>query len=244
MRANAEHAEGIIIRDVVPDAYSLERFGSQEGIARSHNEAHLRARWTRKHFAAQCPQFIEELMDHNYGLKFTFARHAFALAIWQSQSNSSLPKAPAKQGPRGSWRDDTFKPTSTTSKASIVMRFTALTTLLLGAVSLATGAPTEKRVVWSPPILTPNANTTWYSGDWVEVTWDASDAPENISERAYILLRYFDDELPIVLAHDFDLRAGAVAITVPEVVTSPDFSIVLFGDSGNWGDTFTIIGPI
>ena len=60
-----------------------------------------------------------------------------------------------------------------------------------------------------------------------------------------------------MLAHDFDLRAGRVEVTVPDLITSTNYSIVckcgflrckawlltgiaVFGDSGNWGETFTI----
>ncbi|KAJ3554890.1 hypothetical protein NM688_g2871 [Phlebia brevispora] len=127
------------------------------------------------------------------------------------------------------------------------MKFTALTAALLGLASLASAAPTatpEKRDVYSPPVLYPHAGTVWYSGQTHNVTWDNSNPPQNISNRAIIELRWNNQGLPIVLAHDFDLRAGRVEVQVPEVVTSDVFGITLFGDGGNWSQNFTIIGPI
>lgn len=55
---------------------------------------------------------------------------------------------------------------------------------------------------------------------------DASSPPASISNRAFILLREDNIELPLVLAHDFDLRAGRVEVTVPELVTGSNYSIV------------------
>lgn len=65
---------------------------------------------------------------------------------------------------------------------------------------------------------------------------------------------------PVLVAHGFDLRKGRVEVTVPDVMTRDDFSLVcesscpgiarlsahnslVFGDSGNWGEQFTIQGP-
>jgi hypothetical protein len=45
----------------------------------------------------------------------------------------------------------------------------------------------------------------------------------------------------VSLAEDFDPRAGSVAITVPSLVVG-NYSIVLYGDSGNWSDEFEIFG--
>ncbi|GJE98813.1 hypothetical protein PsYK624_150500 [Phanerochaete sordida] len=119
-------------------------------------------------------------------------------------------------------------------------------TSLLAALTqtgLTSAAPVESRDVYSPPVLYPRAGIVWYSGQRHNVTWDNSNPPKSISNRAFILLRSGNYETPVVLAHDFDLRAGRVEVTVPDVITG-NFSVVLFGDSGNWSEDFTIEGVI
>jgi hypothetical protein len=46
------------------------------------------------------------------------------------------------------------------------------------------------------------------------------------------------------IAQGFPLSAGQASVTVPED-TQPgyDWIVVLFGDSGNWSPTFTIVAP-
>jgi hypothetical protein len=44
-----------------------------------------------------------------------------------------------------------------------------------------------------------------------------------------------------VLASGFDPRKGFVTILVPEAAPSGDYRIVLFGDSGNISNNFSII---
>ncbi|THV03964.1 hypothetical protein K435DRAFT_774613, partial [Dendrothele bispora CBS 962.96] len=43
-----------------------------------------------------------------------------------------------------------------------------------------------------------------------------------------------------VLAEGFDLRAGFVTVVVPNVPAGDDYTITLFGDSGNISDEFSI----
>ncbi|KIP03156.1 hypothetical protein PHLGIDRAFT_95126 [Phlebiopsis gigantea 11061_1 CR5-6] len=117
-----------------------------------------------------------------------------------------------------------------------------LAAVTLGALGMTAAAPTrEARDVYVPPVLYPHAGTVWFSGQKHNVTWDNSNPPKSISNGAFILLRTGTFETPVVLAHGFDLRAGRVEVTVPEVITG-NFSIVLFGDSGNWSDDFLING--
>ncbi|KIP03165.1 hypothetical protein PHLGIDRAFT_111207 [Phlebiopsis gigantea 11061_1 CR5-6] len=107
---------------------------------------------------------------------------------------------------------------------------------------MAAAAPAAApRDVYSPPVLYPHAGTVWYTGQTHNVTWDNSSPPKSISNRAFILLRSGNYETPVVLAHDFDLRAGRVEVAVPEVITGT-YSVVLFGDSGNWSQDFLING--
>lgn len=90
---------------------------------------------------------------------------------------------------------------------------------------------------------------------------ETASRPVNITNpNGFILLRTGEIETPVLVAHNFDLRKGRVEITVPDVMTRDDFSLVcesnsprllketsdfasVFGDSGNWGEQFTIQGP-
>ncbi|GJE98814.1 hypothetical protein PsYK624_150510 [Phanerochaete sordida] len=119
----------------------------------------------------------------------------------------------------------------------------AATLAALAQTGLTSATPVESRDVYSPPVLYPHTGTVWYSGQRHNVTWDNSNPPKSISNRAFILLRWGNLGTPVVLAHDFDLRAGRVEVTVPDVITG-NFSVVLFGDSGNWSEDFVINGPV
>lgn len=46
----------------------------------------------------------------------------------------------------------------------------------------------KKRDVFDPTIISPNAQTTWTVGQQVNVTWDTSDAPEQISNGSLVTL--------------------------------------------------------
>ncbi|KIP07822.1 hypothetical protein PHLGIDRAFT_117792 [Phlebiopsis gigantea 11061_1 CR5-6] len=46
----------------------------------------------------------------------------------------------------------------------------------------------------------------------------------------------------VILEDGFDVRDGHVEVTVPLVQTATFYSLVLYGDSRNWGPEFTIIG--
>ncbi|KIY50726.1 hypothetical protein FISHEDRAFT_26740, partial [Fistulina hepatica ATCC 64428] len=94
--------------------------------------------------------------------------------------------------------------------------------------------------VWVPEITSPTSDTVWTSGEVVNVTWDTSDAPSEISNGALVTLDKNMYGTGIILAQNFDLRTGYVEITVPEVITDTDYEITLFGDSGNISDNFTI----
>lgn len=56
------------------------------------------------------------------------------------------------------------------------------------------------------------------------------------------MLRKDNIATPLILAEGFDIRLGRFEITVPWVVQGDDYSLVLFGDSGNWSENFTITG--
>ncbi|KAK7047793.1 hypothetical protein VNI00_006121 [Paramarasmius palmivorus] len=98
--------------------------------------------------------------------------------------------------------------------------------------------------VWSPRIISPDANTVWTVGSTVNVTWDTSDAPVLISNGAAVTLnkdRSIASEGFLAPFNSFDLRAGFVEVTIPVVPAGDDYSITLFGDSGNTSPDFKIV---
>ncbi|KAI0714895.1 hypothetical protein C8Q76DRAFT_440184 [Earliella scabrosa] len=117
--------------------------------------------------------------------------------------------------------------------------------LALGLFSQTAAAASTGTVgtqdVYVPPVLTPNADTVWFTGRTYNVTWDTSDPPAQITNRyGRILLRKGDFTTPIFLASGFDILEGHVEVTVPLVVSGDDYQVVLFGDSGNFSPYFTI----
>ncbi|PPQ64359.1 hypothetical protein CVT24_008428 [Panaeolus cyanescens] len=123
--------------------------------------------------------------------------------------------------------------------------FTAVSTLLAAfAVSAALpAADLEVRDVFVPPITSPTAGAIWTLGQTQTVTWDTSNAPVNITNKnGVIRLRRGGLTSPLILAKGFNILDGSVEVTVPLVVESTDYSIVLFGDSGNFSPQFTITG--
>ncbi|KAL4248495.1 hypothetical protein ABKN59_007758 [Abortiporus biennis] len=101
----------------------------------------------------------------------------------------------------------------------------------------------DRRDVFVPPVTYPHNGTVWKSGQRHNVTWDTSKAPVNITNSiGFILLRSGEVSTPVVLADGFNIRTGRVEITVPLVLTRDDYSLVLFGDSGNFSPQFTIQG--
>ncbi|KAK0457227.1 uncharacterized protein EV420DRAFT_1271664 [Desarmillaria tabescens] len=127
------------------------------------------------------------------------------------------------------------------------MNFTSLllTYLSLFALVLAGPVNLDERDVFVPPILYPHSGTVWTIKQRHNVTWDTSNAPVNITNsRGYILLRKANRATPLILAEGFDILLGRIEVTVPWVIQGDDYSLVLFGDSGNWSDNFTITGAL
>ncbi|ESK85616.1 hypothetical protein Moror_9994 [Moniliophthora roreri MCA 2997] len=126
------------------------------------------------------------------------------------------------------------------------MQFKLATVLAFVAAASASPALVKKAAldVWSPRIISPDATTVWTVGSTVNVTWDTSDAPENISNRPSVTLnkaRLIGSAGILAPLDSFDLRAGFVEVTVPIVPAGNDYSITLFGDSGNTSPDFSIV---
>ncbi|GJE96378.1 hypothetical protein PsYK624_125740 [Phanerochaete sordida] len=126
------------------------------------------------------------------------------------------------------------------------MKFTtALAALALSAAStLVRAAPLQAaRDVWDPTVTFPTTGSVLVSGQTYTVTWETADQPAHITNpNGVITLNFGDFGSPLILAKDFDIRDGHADITVPEVYTLSDFSITLWGDSGNWSGQFEIQG--
>ncbi|KAI9060463.1 hypothetical protein FKP32DRAFT_1632356 [Trametes sanguinea] len=103
-------------------------------------------------------------------------------------------------------------------------------------------AEMEKRAVFTPPVTYPHAGTVWFKGQTHNVTWDTSDAPANITDRfgSRIQLRKGDTTTPLILQQNFDILLGRIEVVVPWVLPDTDYSLVLFGDSGNFSPEFSI----
>ncbi|KAG6873800.1 hypothetical protein C0995_011025 [Termitomyces sp. Mi166 len=118
------------------------------------------------------------------------------------------------------------------------------TDLVSSLLSVANGAAVNTRAaldVFVPPIIVPNASTVWVVGCVETVKWNTSNAPENISNGAAVALKPESSGPITILAMGFDLRAGCVDVTVPEDVTPGEYTITLFGDSGNISPVFNIV---
>ncbi|KAI0784341.1 hypothetical protein C8Q75DRAFT_392209 [Abortiporus biennis] len=114
-------------------------------------------------------------------------------------------------------------------------------TLLAAFLRFAVASPTtslNEKDVFVPPVTAPVEGAVWKSGET-----DTSSAPVNITNSVgFILLRSNGITTPVVLADNFSILQGQVEVTVPSVLTRDDYSIVLFGDSGNFSPDFTIEG--
>ncbi|KAG1885031.1 hypothetical protein F4604DRAFT_1676456 [Suillus subluteus] len=124
-----------------------------------------------------------------------------------------------------------------------MISFTTFILTLLALFSLSLSAP-MRRDVFVPPIIYPHASVVWIAGQHHNVTWETDDAPVNITNgigRVYLATNTIID-LDHPLAVGFNILDGRVAIQVPSVPTGQNYSIVLFGDSGNYSPQFTIVG--
>ncbi|OSC98395.1 hypothetical protein PYCCODRAFT_1439266 [Trametes coccinea BRFM310] len=131
------------------------------------------------------------------------------------------------------------------SQSSVLTKVFLFFFALFGVfASLAAAAPfaeMERRDVFVPPITYPHTGTVWYKGQRHNVTWDTTNAPVNITNKlGRIMLRKGDITTPVILEDNFDILLGRIEVTVPWVLPDTDYSLVLFGDSGNFSPQFSI----
>ncbi|KAM5536530.1 hypothetical protein V8D89_009807 [Ganoderma adspersum] len=125
-------------------------------------------------------------------------------------------------------------------KLAPVVAFLAFTMQPVLGAAVASRAAQD---VFVPPVTYPTAGTVWTLGQTQNVTWDVSNAPQNITNnKGMIILRKGGVSTPLILQNGFDIRLGSVEVTVPWVVEGTDYSFILFGDGGNYSPTFTITG--
>ncbi|KAL0060627.1 hypothetical protein AAF712_012570 [Marasmius tenuissimus] len=112
------------------------------------------------------------------------------------------------------------------------MQFKVTTAILAAiAATVINASPVAKRAtfdVWSPRIITPDADTVWAAGSTVTVTWDTSDAPGSISNGAAITLNKADriaSEGFLKEFNSFSLLDGSAEVIVPDVPAGDDYSI-------------------
>ncbi|EIW74559.1 hypothetical protein CONPUDRAFT_85739 [Coniophora puteana RWD-64-598 SS2] len=115
----------------------------------------------------------------------------------------------------------------------------AATLFSLGAVVLA--RPMD---VYAPKVTSPDSDSIWSAGKNYTITWDASSPPKQITNPiGHIILRANGVSWTnTTLAKGFNITDGTVQVTAPDVPTGTHYSVVLFGDSGNWSPDFTIFG--
>ncbi|KIJ62574.1 hypothetical protein HYDPIDRAFT_30179 [Hydnomerulius pinastri MD-312] len=121
--------------------------------------------------------------------------------------------------------------------------FITFMSLFALVASLPLSARLQARDVFVPPVLYPHAGTVWYVGQYHNVTWETKDAPVNITNsKGMIYLRNNGlIEMNEELASGFNILDGRVEVHVPNVPAGNNYSIVLFGDSGNYSPIFTIL---
>ncbi|KAJ7095726.1 hypothetical protein B0H15DRAFT_68380 [Mycena belliarum] len=122
--------------------------------------------------------------------------------------------------------------------------FTLFFLVLYAFFSLVTSAPAPlQRDVFVPPVLYPGKGTVWRHGERHNVTWDISNAPAHITNNLGVIVLCREHELldyEHPLAQDFDILLGRYEIVVPKVPKGSNYRILVFGDSGNTGEAFTI----
>ncbi|KAF9523906.1 hypothetical protein CPB83DRAFT_732368, partial [Crepidotus variabilis] len=102
--------------------------------------------------------------------------------------------------------------------------------------------------IWNPTITLPSNNTIWVASSMVVATWNVRDMPNQLENpKGTLLLGYLEPDssnehlnLQHKLASNFDLKDGSLKFKCPKVEARDDYIVVLFGDSGNHSERFSI----
>ncbi|KAF8895152.1 hypothetical protein BD779DRAFT_1668489 [Infundibulicybe gibba] len=121
--------------------------------------------------------------------------------------------------------------------------FTTFILTILAALAIVSAAPTAARDVFVPPVLTPCEGAIWKIGSQQNVTWNVTEPPKMITNRKGMIVLSYGGRLNLThpLATNFDILDGNRIVEVPDVKPGDDYKVVVFGDSGNSGQRFSIV---
>ncbi|TFK71399.1 hypothetical protein BDN72DRAFT_895644 [Pluteus cervinus] len=117
--------------------------------------------------------------------------------------------------------------------------------LAVSSASVISAQP-QRRDVWNPRVLYPNSQTTWQPKDFHNVTWSLADEPAQITNPiGFITVQQVGgtETIPLIIQNNFELTAGRVEVQVPWLFPG-QYQLILFGDSGNLSENFTIGGTL
>ncbi|KAH7908834.1 hypothetical protein BJ138DRAFT_308627 [Hygrophoropsis aurantiaca] len=127
---------------------------------------------------------------------------------------------------------------------------TIFSAFILAASTLVSAAPIQpvELLVFSPTLTSPKAGDMWTAGQKYNVTWETDNIPdEKKNSTGMILLGYnYNNSENLDIKHplgvNFLLTDGFYEVTVPSNCSLRfDYTVVLFGDSGNASPDFTIL---
>ncbi|KAH7919240.1 hypothetical protein BV22DRAFT_1041110 [Leucogyrophana mollusca] len=127
---------------------------------------------------------------------------------------------------------------------------TIFSAFLMAASAIVSAAPVQpvELLVFSPTLTSPKAGDIWTCGQKYNVTWETDNIPEEKQNATgLILLGYLynnSENLDIhhPLGANFLLTDGYYEVTAPQNATPRvDYTVVLFGDSGNASPEFAIM---
>lgn len=126
------------------------------------------------------------------------------------------------------------------------MSFAKLFILLSTVVGVSVATPATRSVqdVYVPQVTYPTEGVQWVIGDYYNVTWDTSNPPAQITNSQGLIVlakNYTLTGLSAPLAAGFSILDGTVQVQVPNVTPGDDYQVVVFGDSGNYSPTFSIV---
>jgi len=127
---------------------------------------------------------------------------------------------------------------------------TIFSAFILAASTLVSAAPIQpvELDVFCPTLTSPKAGDMWTAGQKYNVTWETDNIPdEKKNSTGMILLGYnYNNSENLDIKHplgvNFLLTDGFYEVTVPSNCSLRfDYTVVLFGDSGNASPDFTIL---